>query len=235
MSHLIVGVDVSKDWLDAHRRSDGHDKRFPNTKQGRQSLIRWAGIARVAFEPSGPYHRALERHLAAAGLDAVKINPLQVRRFAEAVGTRAKTDALDARLIAAMAAQLELPPTPPLAQTTRDLKALLIARHGLVEDRTAAKNRAQTHECRFLGPGPARLRDVKAQLAALDAKIASLIAGDVDLARRRDILISIPGVSAVTAAVLLAEAPELGTLDGKASASLAGLAPITRQHGTAAR
>lgn len=233
MTHFVVGVDVSKDWLDAHRRSDGSDRRFPNTKQGRQSLIRWAGCARVAFEPSGPYHRALERHLAAAGIGVVKINPLQVRRFAEAIGTRAKTDAIDARLIAVMAAQLDLPATPPPTQTTRDLKALHIARQGLIKDRTAARNRAQSHECSFpKSQAAARLRHVKAQLAALDAKIAALIAGNRDLARRRTILISIPGVSAVTAAALLAEAPELGTLEGKTAASLAGLAPMTRQSGS---
>lgn len=232
MTYCVVGVDVSKDWLDAHRPSDGADRRFPNTKQGRQSLIRWAGEARVAFEPSGPYHRALERHIAAAGLEAVKINPLQVRRFAEAVGTRAKTDALDARLIATMAAQLSLPSTPPLNQTLRDLKALQIARQGLVKDRTAAKNRAQSHESAFLKrQAAARLSHVKAQLKALDREIAALINADESLARRRDILTSIPGVSVVTAAALLAEAPELGALDGKAAASLAGLAPITRQSG----
>lgn len=130
MTDCVVGVDVSKDWLDAHRRADTKDRRFPNTKQGRQSLVRWAAGARVAFEPSGPYHRALERHLATAGLDAVKINPLQARRFAEATGKRAKTDAVDARVIATMAATLDLRATPPLAQPVRKLKALQIARNG---------------------------------------------------------------------------------------------------------
>lgn len=232
MTHSIVGVDVSKDWLDAHRGTDSQDRRFANTKQGRQSLVRWASGARIAFEPSGSYHRALERHLAAAGMEAVKINPLQVRRFAEAVGTRAKTDAIDARLIAAMAATLSLPPTPPLGQTVRRLKALQIARQGLVKDRTAAQNRAHGHDCAFLKrQATARLKHVKAQLKALDGQINALIAGDQTLARHREILTSIPGISAITAAALLAEAPELGTLDGKAAASLAGLAPMTRQSG----
>lgn len=232
MTRSIVGVDISKDWLDAHRCSDGQNRRFPNSKQGRQNLIRWAGAARVAFEPSGPYHRALERHLAAAGLEAVEINPLQVRRFAEAVGTRARTDAVDARLIARMAAQLDRPATPPLDQTLLTLKQMQIARQGLVKDRTAAKNRAHRHECPFLErQAAARLEHVEAQLKALDGEINALIAGDEILTSRRNILISIPGISAVTAAALLAEAPELGTLDGKAVASLAGLAPITRQSG----
>ena len=155
-----------------------------------------------------------------------------MRRFAEAVGTRAKTDTVDARLIAVMAAQLELPATPPLDQVTRDLKALQIARQGLVKDRTTAKNRVQSHQCRFLKSQPAaRLRHVKSQLRALDAEIATLIAGDEHLARRRGILLTIPGISAITAAALLAEAPELGPLEGKAAASLAGLAPMTRQSG----
>jgi transposase len=210
MTPSIVGVDIGKDWLDAHRRCDGKGRRLPSTKAGRRALIGWSDGARVAFEPTGPCHRALERHLAAAGIDAVKINPLQARRFVEAVGCRAKTDAVDARLIAAMAAQLDLPTTAPLPETTRDLKALQIARQGLVEDRTAAENRAQRHECRFLeSQAAARLRHVEAQLAALDAQIAALSAGDADLARRSDSPIGSPGVSAVTAATLLAEAPEL--------------------------
>ena len=233
MTHAIVGVDISKDWLDAHRRADGKDRRFANTKAGRRALIGWSEGARVAFEPSGRYHRALERHLAAAGIGAVKINPLQVRRFAEAVGCRAKTDAVDARLIAAMAAQLDLPLTPPLPETTRDLKALQIARHALVKDRTAVKNRAQSHEVPIpQGPGRRPSSACGGAIGRPRCRIASLIANDEDLARRRDVLISIPGVSAVTAAALLAEAPELGTLEGKAAASLAGLAPMTRQSGT---
>ncbi|MEM0906372.1 MAG: transposase [Pseudomonadota bacterium] len=101
-----------------------------------------------------------------------------------------------------------------------------------MKDRTAAKNRAPAHECAFLKrQAAARLRHVEAQLKALDGEIDALIAADQNLSSRRDILVSIPGISNVTAAALLAEAPELGTLTGKAVASLAGLAPITRQYG----
>lgn len=232
MTQTIVGVDVSKDRLDAHRLNDTVTRCFKNTKAGRRELIAFARGGRVAFEPSGAYHRDLERDLAAAGLEAVKINPLQVRRFAEAIGTRAKTDPIDARLIAAMAARLDLPPTPPCSQIVADLKALQIARQALVKDRTAAKNRAGHLQNPFLKrQAAARLRHVEAQLAALDAEIAALIASDENLCRRRNILTSIPGISAITAAALLAEAPELGTLDAKAIASLAGLAPMTRQSG----
>ena len=147
-----------------------------------------------------------------------------MRRFAEAIGKRAKTDAVDARVIATMAGMLD--------QTICDLRALQIARQGLTKDRTAAKNRAYGHDSLFLKrQAAARLRHVEAQLKALDGEMDALIAGDEALSLRREILTSIPGISSVTAAALLAEAPELGTLDQKAVASLAGLAPMTRQSG----
>lgn len=91
-----VGVDVSKDRRDIHRLPDGATRRFPNTEAGLRALIAWLSerpVARIAFEPTEPYHRALERALAAAGLPLVKVNPRQARRFAEAIGNLAKTDA----------------------------------------------------------------------------------------------------------------------------------------------
>ena len=232
MTQDIVGVDISKTWLDAHRLSDGAAKRFANTKAGRRALIAFAAGARVAFEPSGAYHKALEIDLAAARLPAIKINPLQARRFAEAIGSRAKTDAVDARVLARMAATLALEPTPPQSERARCLKELQVARQGLVKDRTAARNRAKIQTLSLLKrQAAARLRHVETQLAAVDAEIEALIAADDELAARRDILVSIPGVSTVTAAALLIEAPELGALDASQAASLAGLAPMTNESG----
>ncbi len=232
MTHDTAGVDVSKDWLDAHRLTDGASKRFANTPAGRRALIRFVAAARVAFESSGVYHQALERELASAGIEAVKINPLQARRFAEATGTRAKTDAVDARVLARMAAMLDLEPTSPLGERMLNLKELQIARQALVKDRTAAKNRAGHLRAPLLKKHAAeRLAQIQRQLAGVDAEIAALIEADPDLIERRAILSSIPGVSSVTAAALLIEAPELGALDARQAASLAGVAPITRQSG----
>ena len=232
MTQNIVGVDISKDWLDAHRRTDAADKRFDNTKQGRRALIKWAQADLIAFEPTGAYHRALEHELAAAGLPAVKINPLQARRFAEAIGTRAKTDKVDARLLAAMAAQLQLPPTPPPSETMMLLKELQVARQALIKDRTAAKSRSKQRSCALLKrQTTARLKHIATQLEAVDAEIAAIIEADPRLAAQHQILISIPGLSAISAATLLIEAPELGTLEAKQAASLAGLAPMTRESG----
>ena len=103
MKNDTIGVDVSKDHLDAHRLADGATRRFANTKGGHKALIKWlteTPLYRVVFEPTGPYHRAVERALGIAGVPFVKVNPRQARRFAEATGKLAKTDRLDAAILA---------------------------------------------------------------------------------------------------------------------------------------
>jgi transposase len=95
MNNHTIGVDVSKDHLDAHRLADGATRRFANDKGGHEALIKWLAetpLKRVVFEPTGPYHRAVERALGASGVPFVKVNPRQARRFAEATGKLAKTD-----------------------------------------------------------------------------------------------------------------------------------------------
>ena len=127
MTKTTIGVDVSKDHLDVHRWPDRGVARFGNDPAGFRALIAWlAGhaVARVVFEPTGPYHRSFERALAAAGLPLAKVNPRQARRFAEAVGRLAKTDRIDAAMLAHMGALLEPDLTPPAAPILDDLKDL---------------------------------------------------------------------------------------------------------------
>lgn len=235
MIEYNIGVDVSKDWLDVHRLPDGTTRRFPNTKTGLRALIAWLlkqPVARIAFEPTGPYHRALERALADAGLPLVKLNPRQARRFAEAIGKLAKTDRADAALLAKMAALLKPDVRPVPSATIAMLKELHLARTALIKDRTAANNRQKALTVPLLKRQAAqRLRHIEAQLAAVEKAIEELILEDQDLAGRLAILVSIPGISKLTAFALLIEMPELGTLTGKQAASLAGLAPVTRQSG----
>ena len=102
MKNDTIGVDVSKDHLDAHRLADGATRRFANDKGGHKALIKWlteTPLNRVVFEPTGPYHRAVERALGASGVPFVKVNPRQARRFAEATGKLAKTARLDAAIL----------------------------------------------------------------------------------------------------------------------------------------
>ena len=158
--------------------------------------------------------------------------PRQARRFAEATGTQAKTDRVDAMLLARMGLALDLPPRPVRGELMNELRELHVARLALIKDRTAAGNRADTAAISLIRrQAKARLAIIEKQLAEVDETIATLIAADPALAERLDILTSIPGIGAVTACMLLIEMPELGTLEPKQAASLAGLAPFTRRSG----
>lgn len=235
MTLTTIGVDVSKDALDVHRLPDGESRRFANDATGHRALIRWLGktpVERVVYEPTGPYHRAFERALSEAGLALCKVNPRQARRFAEATGTLAKTDRIDAALLARFGQLLTPQPRPVRNQISSELKELHIARQALVKDRTAAKNRAKTLTLPLLKRQNAqRLEQISRQIEAVEKAIAERLENDPQLSQRFNILVSIPGVSRLTAFALLIEMPELGTLDNKQAASLAGLAPVTRQSG----
>jgi transposase len=229
-----IGVDISKPTLDAFRLRTREHRQFPNDRAGCTALIRWIGreAVRVIFEPTGPYHRRFEASLVAAGIEAVKVNPRSSRRFAEATGELAKTDRIDAAILARMGAVLALEGRPAKTETLHDLRELGVARQALVKEGIAATNREQ------IAVNPvikrqlrARLKQIGLQLKEIDAAIATLVDTDPGLSRRRDVLASIPGIGTVTAMAILIAMPELGTLDNKQAASLAGLAPMTRQSG----
>ena len=125
--HQTVGIDISKDCLDAFAAPEGRSSRFSNDRAGLRKLIAWfgSGVDRIAYEPSGPFHRDLEDTLLKAGLPLYAINPFQVRSFARSLGQRAKTDAVDARMLAIMAAAVEdLRPTEARSEGQRDLTEL---------------------------------------------------------------------------------------------------------------
>ena len=229
-----VGVDISKAHLDAYQCPCGKAARFSNDAAGFKALIAWieSPVRAVVYEPTGQFHRAFEEALLSAEIPLVRVNPLQARRFAEAIGQRAKTDAVDARMLAQMGAAVDLRPTEVSSPARRALEELQVAREALVRDRTAALNREKHLQNRLVKrQNKTRLSQVNRHLAAIDAEIAKRLVEDEVLARRAEILMSIPGVSRVTAAALLSLMPELGCVDAKAIASLAGLAPVTRQSG----
>ena len=188
--------------------------------------------APLTFEMTGLYHRAVERALGIAGVPFVKVNPRQARRFAEATGKLAKTDRLDAAILARMGALLELEARPARSELLFELKELYVAREALVKDRTAAKNRGKALTLSLLKRQNAqRLEQIDRQIATVEAAILQIIEANVSLADRFAILISIPGVSNITAFALLIAMPELGSLEAGQAANLAGLAPIARQSG----
>ena len=234
MTQITIGVDISKDRLDVYRLPDGERRQFGNDAAGYKALIAFTGkeAARIVFEPTGPYHRAFETALAKKGLPLVKVNPRQARCFAQAAGKLAKTDRIDAANLARMGAVLELEAGLPRPEHLNELKELYVARESLLKDRTAAKNREKQIALPLLRRQNARRLDqIARQVEAVEAAIESRLKADPALARKLEILTSIPGLSKITAFALIIEMPELGTLDGKEAASLAGLAPMTRQSG----
>ena len=159
--------------------------------------MRWLGngpLARIVFEPTGSYHRAFERTLGERGLPLAKVNPRQARRFAEAIGTLAKTDRIDTLFLARMGATVEPPVRTPCEAILQDLRELRIAREALVKDRTATLNRQKTLTVALLKRQTAqRLKQIEAQLAAIEDAIPATISANPALKRRYDILITIPG------------------------------------------
>jgi transposase len=229
-----IGIDISKSHLDVFHLEEQQAKRFENSARGFRSLGRWLSglvVARVVFEATGPYHRAFERAFSGQ-LPLVKVNPLQARRFAQACGTRAKTDAVDACSLARMGAALALEPDEPVSEKLHDLRDLQVARTALIKERTRLRNRGHVQTGAILKRQTrARLTLVERQITELDDEIARHIAEDRPTARRHDILCSIPGLGQVAAAAILTFLPEIGTLDRKQAASLAGLAPHARDSG----
>jgi transposase len=234
MTLFTIGVDISKDHLDVHRLPDGQSRRFTNDKAGYKALAAFIGkgAVRVVFEPTGPYHRAFEREFSNKGQPLVKVNPRQARRFAEATGKLAKTDRIDAIVLAKMGMLLDLDARPAPSEGLSELKELSIAREALVKDRTAAKNRAKALTLPVLKRHNAeRLKQIERQIGAIEAAIMERLQADPDLERRLSILTSIPAISRITAFALIIEMPELGALQAGQAASLAGLAPVARQSG----
>ncbi len=234
MTQDTIGIDISKTHFDAHWLADGVARRFENTPDGLAAFRRMVGgdaPARIVYEASGPYHRLLERGLGGR-LALVRVNPWQARRFAEACGQRAKTDPLDAKLLARMGAALALEPDRPEPKSLTEMKELRTARQALVRVRAGEKTRRQTcHSAILREQIDARIALLGGQIARLDREIASRIDADPQTRRAREILCSIPGVSGTTAAALLSSLPELGRCSAGQIAALAGLAPMVRQSG----
>lgn len=231
----FAGIDISKETLDLAFSDETAVVRFDNTPKGCRKLA--AQLTRrspqaIAFEATGPYHRDLEAVIAAAGFAYIKANPRKVRRFADVIGIAAKTDATDAKLLARFAATVKVMPRVRVCDRVYALRELMNARQALIADRTALKNRGQVQRSKLvIGQNDMRLALIERQIKEINKEVAELIKQDEKLAAHFDILVSVPGISKVTAAILLAEMPELGTLDQRQAASLAGLAPHPRESG----
>lgn len=234
MNVTYVGIDVSKQHLDLAMAGSGV-VRLANSQAGVAGLVeRLAQVkpAHVVCEATGSHTQVLARQLGASGIALSRVNPRRVRELARASGQLAKTDAIDAAMILRFAQIMQPQPDPPPQPHATELTDLVRRRRQLVDMLAAEKQRDGEPEAEPVRASlKAHMAFMSAQIKDLDAAIAGAIAADADLKRRAGLLCSIPGIGKTTAAVLVAELPELGRIDKKAIAALAGVAPFVRDSG----
>lgn len=231
---ITLGIDVSGAHLDACLHPQGRSRRFPNRQEGISALIAWAREqeAFVVLEATAPWDQPLIRALEAAGSPFHRANPKRARDFARSMGLLAKTDAVDARMLALYGARLPLRPTEPVAPERLELQGLNARRDQLVLMRKAERTRLKgTTDPVLIDSLKAVLAMLDEQVRTLERRIAECLAQCAALARDAAILRAAAGVGPVCAAVLLAAMPELGRVDRRAVAALAGLAPVARDSG----
>jgi transposase len=229
-----IGIDVSKAWLDI-AVPGGKRSRIANTGSaiaGFAATLERQGTI-VVFEATGVYDAALRRELALAGIGFARVNPQRARDFARAIGRLAKTDAIDAAVLAEMGRALRLG-ADPLAEPARVRLSLLSKRRDqLVAMRTQEKLRRIDAEDEAILADLERHLDWLGQaISAIEAETHDLVHDDAALAQDAALMRSVPGIGPVSATALLALLPELGRRSGKQIAALAGLAPINKDSGT---
>lgn len=231
---FFVGVDVAKDWLDVAQRPEGAPWRVSNDERGIAALVERLVQLRpalVVLEATGGMEMPVVGALVIVQLPTAVVNPRQVREFARATGRLAKTDAIDAQVLAQFgeAVRPELRPFPDAA--TQELSALLARRRQLVGMLTAEKNRLRTAAKAVRADVQEHIRWLERRLSDLDGQLAQSIRSSPSWRERDNLLKSTPGVGPVLSVTLLAELPELGTLGRKEIAALVGVAPLNWDSG----
>lgn len=235
MDALFIGIDVSKDRLDVHVHPLGESFAAARNGAGLAGLVeKLRGLAPtlIAVEATGGFETVVTASLASEGLPVAVVNPAQVRHYAQALGKRAKTDVIDAAVIARFAEATKPAVRALPDEMTRQLADLVARRRQIVEMIGAESQRERRSGDKRVLKSIARLRKaLEKALADIDAEIDDNVRGSPIWAEKEALLTSVPGVGPVVARTLIAEMPELGTLDRRQIASLAGLAPFTRQSG----
>jgi transposase len=235
MDKIIVGIDVSKDRLDVAVRPSGEAFAVGRNAAGLEELaarLRTLSPQVVALEATGGFETIAAAALASTGLPVVIVNPAQIRSFAKAIGQRAKTDPIDAAVIAQFAEATKPEPRPLPDEATRLLADLVARRRQIIDMMIAERQREKRLTVLRLKKSIARLlKALEKELASLDSDIDDAVRGSPAWREKEDLLASVPGIGTVIARTLMAELPELGQLGRKEIAALAGLAPFTRQSG----
>ena len=231
--HRYVGIDVSKHHLDVFDEAVGTSERIANAPHAITELVaRWRCDAFVVFEATGVYDLELREALRQAGIKFSRINPARARDFARAGGKRAKTDPIDARMLASFARAMQ-PTTQEISTPARSALARLTKRQDqLVHMRAQEKNRRSEAEDGAMAERIARLIEVlNREIAEIEAEISALIKAEAELAEDAQLMRSLPGIGPVACMQLITQMPELGHIGPKQAAALAGLAPFNVDSG----
>lgn len=235
MADVYVGIDVSKDRLDVHVRP--HEETFAVARDGKglEELIArllTCSPSLIGIEATGGFETIVAAALAGAQLPLVVMNPAQIRHFAQAIGQRAKTDPIDAAVIARFVEAVKPAVRAIPDQQARLLAELVTRRRQIIEMIVAERQREQRLENTRIRKGVARhIKRLEKELPDIDNDIDTLVRGSPVWREKDQLLTSFPGVSHTLARIFLAEVPELGALNRRQIASLAGLAPFIRQSG----
>lgn len=234
---MFVGIDVAKAWVDVAVRPGGQRQRVRTddaTALGRlvEELVAQAPTV-IVVEASGGYESAIVSACAVAGLPIVVVNPRQVRDFAKALGRLAKTDALDAEVLALFGERVQPPVRPLRDAETRALGDLLQRRRQLIEMLTAERHRrAQTTTRRVIESLDEHIRWLESRIRGVDEELKTAVQASPLWRVKEHLLRSVPGIGPTTALTLLSELPELGQLSRREIAALVGVAPLNRDSGT---
>ena len=233
---LFVGIDVAKAHLDGAHGPDAAPSRHPNDEAGIAAILALLAASPptlIVLEATGALEAPLVAALAAAALPVAVVNPLQARRFAQATGRTAKTDALDARVLALFAERVRPEARPLPDAAARELADLLARRRQLIGMRTAEKNRLGTAASDAVRADlEAHIAYLSRQVGEMDRRLDEAVRSSPAWREREDLLRGIPGIGPVASRTLLGELPELGTLGRRKIAALVGLAPMNRDSGS---
>ncbi len=235
MAAVVVGIDVSKDTLEVHCRPGGLAFQVSRDPAGLDALVTQLVPLEpvlIALEASGGFESVVTARLSVALLPVVVVNPVQVRQFARAVGKRAKTDPIDAAVIAHFAEATNPPVRELPDEATRALNALLTRRRQIIEMSVAERQRLGQAASAALKQSIQRLiKALQHELRELDREIGDTVKRTPAWREKENLLRSVPGIGPVISRTLIAAMPELGQLDRRQVASLAGVAPFTRESG----
>ena len=233
-TEISVGIDVGKSQLDVAIYPLERHLRIPNSVEPISKLIQLLkelDVSRIVLEATGRYEHEFVFACDKAGLPVCVVDPVKVRRFAQALGIHAKTDKIDAGVIARFAATMKLEAKPIPDKQSRVIKDLLTRRSQLMEMSTMEKNRLQIMPKELHSSIKGLLKTLEKQIEAISNKVDGLVRQVKEWRVKTEILTSVPGVGKVLAYTLLSELPELGSLNSKEIAALVGLAPFNKESG----